>query len=214
MMNRAMFGIIVVSLFTVFSEVAYSQGYAPGCFIAPAKLDDESIGSFVSSPSSLVDRYPAGGFEMVGRIRALAGSSGDTLNPIVALISQMNSTQKAAVGTGLARAARTCAPSAPEYAQEIQEKVAGSNSPEVTAAFLSALNEVRTAALGAGANGGAAGAGAGAVGGGTAGDSSGGLGGDSSVAQTVGDFTVGSRSRRLVTNVTNIINENTGNSPF
>ncbi len=170
------------------------------------------IGAFLGAPAEMVTVYPSGGFEMVSRVRTLAGSSADVLDPMIGLVPQFNATQKAALGTGLARVARACAASTPEYAQTIQEKVAAANSPEVTTAFLSTLNEVQTAALGAG--GGAGAGGAAGVGGGAAGDSSGGLGGDSATAQAAGDFTTGSRSRRLVTNITNITNEVNGTSPF
>ena len=104
------------------------------------------------------------------RVRALAGSSSATIDAILALVSGANADQKAAIGSGLARAARACAASNPEYAALIQEKVAGANSPELVTAFLAASNEVQTAALG-GLTGGATGGGgaAGIGGGGSAG---------------------------------------------
>lgn len=212
-MSRLTVGSVFLALAIIAPGQVFAQSHAAGCFIAPAKAGDDVIGAFLGAPAEMVTVYPSGGFEMVSRVRALAGSSADVLDPMIGLVPQFNATQKAALGTGLARVARACAASTPEYAQTIQEKVAAANSPEVTTAFLSALNEVQTAALGAGAGGGAGGAAAG-VGGGAAGDSSGGLGGDSSTAQTAGDFTTGSRSRRLVTNITNITNEVNGTSPF
>lgn len=206
---------LAVSSFVFVSALAtqqsFAQAHAAGCFVSPARLADDDIGGFLGSPAALVTLYPNGGLEMASRVRGLAGSSAEAVDPLLGLISQFNSTQKAALGSGLARVARSCVTVTPEYAQSIQEKVAAANSPEVTAAFLSALNEVQTAALGAGAGAGAGAAGG--VGGGAAG-SSGGSGGDSSVATTTGDFTIGSRSRSLVTNVTNITNENSGTSPF
>jgi len=205
------YGLVMLALL-VTTEVR-AQAHAGGCFVAPAKLGDAELDAFLSAPGSMADVYPNGGFEMVSKVRSLAGSSADVLDPMVATIPSLNATQKSALGTGLARVARTCAVTTPEYAQIIQEKVASANSPEVTTAFLSALNEVQTAALGAAAGAGAGG-GAGGVGGGAAGDSSGGLGGDSSVGTDAGDFTIGSRSRRFVSNVTNITNETSGTSPF
>ena len=198
---------------------AAAQVHAAGCFLSPVKLGDENISTFLASPTSLNTIYPTGGFEMISRVRVLAGSSSETLDPMIGLIPQMTVPQKTALGSGLARTARSCAAVDPTYAQVIQEKVAAANSPEVTAAFLSTLNEVQTAALGP-AGAGAAGGSAAGVAGGAAGDSSGGTTADSSVATTSGDFTIGSRSRRLstssVTNVTNVTNitEIAGTSPF
>ena len=128
---------------------------------------------------------------MVSRIRSLTGSSSEVLDLMLALIPQHDPSQKAALGSDLARVVCSCAASAPEYAQSIQEKVATAHSPEVTAALLSALNQVQAAALGAGAGKYA--------------------GGESSVATTIGDFTVGFRSCCVVTSITN---ENVGSSPF
>lgn len=201
-------------LLGVLPQQSFGQAHAVGCFVSPAKLGDDDIGAFIGAPASLINIFPSGGFEMVSRIRALAGSSAETLDPMMALIPQLNASQKAALGSGLGRTARACAATSPEYVLSIQEKVAAANSPEVTTAFLATLNEVQTAALGAGAGAGAGG-GAGGVGGGAPGSSSAGAGGDSSVAQSGGDdFTAGSRSRSLVTNNTTNITENSGTSPF
>ena len=203
-------------LLGVLPQQSFGQAHAVGCFVSPAKLGDDDIGAFLGAPASMINIFPNGGFEMVSRIRALAGSSSETLDPMMALIPQLNASQKTALGSGLGRTARACAATSPEYVLSIQEKVAAANSPEVTTAFLATLNEVQTAALGAGAGAGAgAGGGAGGVGGGAPGNSSAGAGGDSSVAQSGGgDFTAGRRSRSLVTNNTTNITENSGTSPF
>lgn len=203
-------------LLGVLPQQSFAQAHAVGCFVSPAKLGDDDIGAFLGAPASMINIFPNGGFEMVSRIRALAGSSSETLDPLMGLIPQLNASQKAALGSGLGRTARACAATSPEYVLSIQEKVAAANSPEVTTAFLATLNEVQTAALGAGAGAGAgAGGGAGGVGGGAPGNSSAGAGGDSSVAQSGdGAFTAGSRSRSLVTNNTTNITESSGTSPF
>lgn len=207
------FGICTLSVVAGGSDVA-AQSRAAGCFLMPVKLGDADIDGFMATPAALNTLYPNGGFEMISRVRNLAGSSADTLDPMMSLIPQMTVSQRTALGSGLARTARACAAASPEYAQSIQEKVALANSAEVTAAFLSTLNEVQTAALGAAAANAGAGAATG-VGGGAAGDTSGVLGGDSSVATASGDFTLGARARRLVTttNITNVT-EVVGTSPF
>ncbi|MBP1848735.1 hypothetical protein [Rhizobium halophytocola] len=176
---------------------ANAQG-AAACFQTPARLSDENIESFLANPADLLSQNPAGGLALSTRVRALAGSSSQSLDAIIAQVGGANSAQKSAIGSGLARAARACAPTQPEYAALIQQKIAELNAPEVTAAFLSASNEVQTAALGGGDGGGAiggGGGGGGAIGGagagGTGGGGSGGVGGSSSIGQSGGGFSTG-----------------------
>lgn len=159
------------------------------CFQSPAKLSEGDIAAFLATPASLLTENPNGGLPLSSRVRALAGSSSATIDAILALVSGANADQKAAIGSGLARAARACAASNPEYAALIQEKVAGANSPELVTAFLAASNEVQTAALG-GLTGGATGGGgaAGIGGGGSAGLGTAGLGGDTVYTQGTGGF--------------------------
>lgn len=122
---------------------------------------------------------------MSSRVRSLAGSSGAAVQAVVSLVPSANIEQRAAIGSGLARAARACVRPNPLYAAFIQEQVASIEAAEVITAFLAASEEVQTAAV-AGA-GGAAGAGTPAAGlgaGGLAGPFSGGLSGDDAVAQS------------------------------
>ena len=172
---------------------------ASACFVAPAKLSDDKVAAFMASPSVILTTYAAGGLPMANEVRALAGSSADTLDALIALVSQASSPQKAAIGAGLARAAKACAGVSPDYAALIQEKIAGVNSPELVTAFLSASNDVQTAALSGGATGGAAGGaggGAGGLGGsaGAGGSFGNGSSGDSSTANTSGSYSSGGGS--------------------
>jgi hypothetical protein len=131
----------------------------------------------------LLTTYPTGGLPLSTRARSLAGSNLSTVDALIALASSGNKDQKAAIGAGLARAARACVASNPQYAAQIQQKVAASNLTDVVTAFLAASNDVQTAALGgAGAAGGGAGGGAGGIGGGGA--SNGGSGGASGNSAT------------------------------
>jgi len=172
---------------------ALAQSVAGGCFAPPAKMTDAAINAFLANPNGLLSEFPTAGLPMMSRVRSLTGSSVSTLDPIVALLPTASSAQKSAIGAGLARAAKACAASTPDYAQMIQEKIASANDSELTASFLQATSEVQTAALGGagGAGGGGAGA-AGIAGGGTVGGSTGSTGGDSSVATDTPTYSVGS----------------------
>ena len=170
------------------SGASAQETMAPvACFQSPAKLSEGDIAAFLAAPASLLTENPNGGLPLSSRVRALAGSSSSTIDAIFALVSGANADQKAAIGSGLARAARACAASNPEYATLIQEKVAGASSPELVTAFLAASNEVQTAALG-GLTGGATGGGAAGIGGGgSAGLGTAGLGGDTVYTQGAAD---------------------------
>ena len=120
---------------------------------------------------------------MATSVRSLAGSSADALDPILSLVGSANPQQVAAIGAGLARTTRACTATNLPYATQIQEKVALLNNEALTTAYLAALNDIQTAALGA-AGAGGAGAAGGIGGGGVAGSGSGGLGGNESVANS------------------------------
>ncbi|MBW8300227.1 MAG: hypothetical protein K0M60_11560 [Hydrogenophaga sp.] len=184
------FAVAVLASSAFASGASAQETMAPvACFQSPAKLSEDDIAAFLATPASLLTENPNGGLPLSSRVRALAGSSSGTIDAILALIPGANADQKAAIGSGLARAARACAASNPEYAALIQEKVAGVNSPELVTAFLAASNEVQTAALG-GLTGGATGGGgaAGIGGGGNAGLGTAGLGGDTVYSQGSGGF--------------------------
>jgi hypothetical protein len=167
-----------------------------GCFQAPAALNSGDIASFMGNPAALLATYPTGGLPLATRARALAGSDINSVDALISAATNANGDQKSAIGAGLARAARACVASNPQYAALIQQKVAASNLADVVTAFLAASNDVQTAALGAagaaGAGGGAGAGGAGAAGGiGGGGASNGGSGaaaGDISTSTSAPSF--------------------------
>lgn len=134
---------------------AGADGAAPqACFLPPIKLAAEDVAGFLANPGLLLTDYPEGGIQLSSRVRALAGSDAATLDAILGLVEGANAEQRAAIGSGLARAAVACAPSAPAYSQLIQEKVASIATDELLTAFLSATDDIETAALGAAGGGG------------------------------------------------------------
>lgn len=162
-----------------------AQEAPAACFIAPARLSDADVAAFLANPGVALADNPSGGLPLSSRVRSLAGSSAASVDAIISLVPTATIEQRAAIGSGLARAARACARVSPLYAAFIQEKVAGIDSPDVIAAFLAASEDVQTAALGgAGATAGGGTAAAGLGGGGEAGPFSGGLFGDTAVAQS------------------------------
>lgn len=200
-------GIFLASILLTGSSVVASAQTISGCFVAPARMADSDIAAFGANPDSLLSTYPMAGLPMSTQVRSLSGSSFATLDGLLSLVKSASSAQKAAIGGGLGRAVKSCQTATPDYAQLIQQKVAAANDPDLTAAFVSAVNDIQTASLG-GAGG--AGGAAGLSGGGTTTGSSGGtIGGDLGVKQTTDDYSVGRRAAYSRTvNETNII------SPF
>ncbi len=188
-------GTVMSGVVGVSKANAQTASPAAGCFMAPARLADSDVKAFLDSPEVLLTQFSSGGLPLSNQARSLAGSSADTLAPLVALASRANSSQAAAIGAGLARAARACAPINPEYAAQIQDAVAGSNNQAMETAFLAGGNDTQTAALGGGIGGGgsAVTGGAGAIGGGgtPGGGANGAASGSSSVGSGTSSFSAG-----------------------
>ncbi|WP_157775781.1 hypothetical protein [Hartmannibacter diazotrophicus] len=87
---------------------------------------------------------------MSTRVRALVGSSSNTLDPLIALLQSASSLQKSAIGAGMARAAVACEGSHLEYSQQIQEAAASVDDETFLTAFQTAQDDIQTAALGGG----------------------------------------------------------------
>ncbi|MBB3646342.1 hypothetical protein FHX14_002539 [Rhizobium sp. BK619] len=174
------------------------------CFIAPAKASPEQLDSFSSQPADLTTKYPTGGAAMSLEVRTLAGSRFDNVDRLVQLAAGASPGQKSAIGAGLAWTARACAVSQPEYALQIQEKIAASGLEEVITAFLGAANDTATAALGNGA----APAGAGDIGNTGAVGNSGNVGGDVATATTAPTRLAARAAGRSTTIVTNVVSPN------
>lgn len=178
------------------SADATDDGEAVACFLPPIKLPAEDVEAFLANPAALLTDYAEGGLLLSSRVRALAGSDERTLDPLLALIDTASTEQRAAIGSGLARAATACAPSSEKYAALIQEKVAALDNNELLTAFLSASNDLETAAI-AGALGGFVGGAPGLGGVGDPGPSTGPFG-DEATPNADGTLTLGFGRRQAV----------------
>ena len=139
------------------------------------QLPPQVITEFKASPSTLLQQYP-GGPQLISRVRDLGASDPSTLPSLIALLKDPATTkdQVRAIVAGLAQVARMAAQTDQAFAQEIQTAIAGTNNPDVIAAYQAATGDVAIAATGGGAGGGGTGAGGQT---GTSGLSSGGSGG-------------------------------------
>ncbi|MDD1532474.1 MULTISPECIES: hypothetical protein [unclassified Bradyrhizobium] len=162
--------------------VAYAAVYPP-----QRQLAVQVISDFKASPSNLLSQYPGGGAQMISRVRDLGASDPTTLPALIALLKDSATTQDQmrAIVAGLAQVARMAAQTDQAFANEIQTAIAGTNNPDVIAAYQAATGDVAIAAAGGGAGGGGSGTG------GATGISGGAFGGSSGTAAAFGGLHYG-----------------------
>jgi hypothetical protein len=80
--------------FMALSGPAWSAAYAPG-----QQLSQQTIAEFTTNPSQLLNQFPNGGGQMISRLRDLLASDPATLAPILSLLRNATSEQKAALGS-------------------------------------------------------------------------------------------------------------------
>ena len=132
------------------SAPATPGGTATACVPASSQASAEAINKFIEAPEALLNKYRSGGGGLSAEVRDLVVTDSKTLEPIIALISNANATQKSAIGAGLGLAAAFCQKTQPDLAAAIQRAVAELKDPTVTLAFLSSSKDPITAALGFG----------------------------------------------------------------
>lgn len=143
------------ALAATISTAASAAVYPPQRQLPPQVISD-----FKGSPDSLLKQYP-GGPQLISRVRDLGASDPTTLPALIALLKDPTTTkdQVRAITAGLAQVARMAAQTDQAFASEIQAAIAGTNNPDVIAAYQAATGDVAIAATGGGAGGGGTGAG-------------------------------------------------------
>lgn len=162
------------------SSVANAAVYPPR-----QQLSAQIVADFKSSPNDLLQQNPQGGATMISRVRDLAASDPTTLPVLVGLLtnSATNKDQVRAIVAGLAQVARLAARSDQAFADEVQRAIAGTNNPDVIAAYQAATGDAAIAATG---GGGGAGGGGGTGAGGPTGNSGFAFGGGNGGASAFG----------------------------
>ncbi len=146
-----------VAIATTLSSAAIAAVYAPS-----RQLPAQVVTDFKGAPTSLLQQFPDGGAQMISRVRDLGASDPSTLPGLIALLkdSATSKDQMKAIVAGLAQVARMAAQTDQAFANEIQTAIAGTNNPDVIAAYQAATGDVAIAATGGGgAGGGGTGAG-------------------------------------------------------
>ncbi len=135
-------------------------GQASGaCYGPAAQLPASAVADFKSNPLQMLVQNPAGGAQMVSRLRDLVASDPSTLSLVMSMLPSTNKDQKTAMGAALAQAARICVRTDRAFAVQIQQVIAETKGSELIAAFASAAGDQPIAAAGGpGFPGGAGGA--------------------------------------------------------
>lgn len=143
------------ALAATISSAASAAVYPPA-----RQLPATVISEFKATPGTLLTQFPAGA-QLISRVRDLGASDPTTVPALIALLKDPATTkdQIRAITAGLAQLARMAATADQAFATEIQAAIAGTNNPDVIAAYQAATGDVAIAAAGGGAGGGGSGAG-------------------------------------------------------
>ncbi|MHC2253915.1 hypothetical protein [Bradyrhizobium embrapense] len=126
---------------------------------ASAQRSPQATAQFLSNPAELLAKNPSGGAELVSSVRDLVSGDPATLQPIINLIANANKDQKAAIGAGLAQAAKVIVRTNPGLATEIQQAILNTKDQDVVLAFAAGAGDRPIGAAGGGGGGGGAGGG-------------------------------------------------------
>ena len=156
------------------------------------KLPPAVVAEFNADPAKFLDKYKSAGLPLSNQIKNLVLTDPAILSDLLAASRLATSAQNAAIGAGLAEAAREIAANNPLLATQIQTQVLASAPTEVAAAYIAVSNTPITAAVG-GSGGGGGGGFAGGVGGPVGGVANSG-GGGGAAAPNSGSFGFGNGS--------------------
>lgn len=120
---------------------------AGGATHVPAftKLPNSVIEQFKADPQGLLTTYASAGLQLSARARALVLTDPSLVDVLINVSKTANDAQKAAIGAGMAEAARILAAIDPQLAARIQLAVAQSGSESLITAFIAGSNTTQTA---------------------------------------------------------------------
>jgi hypothetical protein len=154
---------------------------AIGCIftsLVMAQAPKSAIDQFLVNPTLTLQQYPNGGSELTSLIRDAVVAHPEALQTIVGLLTDANSDQQSAMGSGFGLAAKLVDQ---KYANEIATAIANAGSKEASTAFAAIIGDTLIGSVGGGDGGPGGGSG------GTIGPSGGGTGGGSGPPQTTGE---------------------------
>lgn len=109
------------------------------------KLPNSVIEQFKADPQGLLTTYASAGLQLSARARSLVLTDPSLVDLLINVAKSANDAQKAAIGAGMAEAARILAAVDPQLAARIQLAVAQSGSESLIIAFIAGSNATQTA---------------------------------------------------------------------
>lgn len=148
--------------------IASSAAAEPACVVSTHALPAATIAGFVRDPGRILRDHPEGGARLIALVRNLVISDAATLPAVIELLSSdgIKKEQKAAIGTGLAHAAKICVRINEAYAARIQEFILLAQDQDVIFAYAAAAGDLTTSSIGLVGTVGAGGRDLGGIGGG------------------------------------------------
>ncbi|MGD1036868.1 MAG: hypothetical protein ABR878_06650 [Roseiarcus sp.] len=143
--------LILTSPINVSAQTAGGGAHVPSF----TKLPDSTIAQFKANPQGLLTTYASAGLPLSTQVRNLVLTDPSLVDTLINVAKSANDAQKAAIGAGLAEAARILAATNPQLAAQIQLAVAQSGLGPLITAFIAGSNATETAAVGGGEGGGA-----------------------------------------------------------
>jgi hypothetical protein len=152
-MNLVRFTVRAAVMLAVASSI--SSAASAAVYPPSRQLQAQIISDFKGSPATLLQQYPDGGPQLISRVRDLGASDPTTVPGLIELLKSPATTkdQLRAIVAGLAQVARMAAQTDQAFANEIQAAVAGTNNPDVIAAYQAVTGDVAIAAAGGGGTG-------------------------------------------------------------
>jgi hypothetical protein len=117
----------------------------------------QAVQEFLSNPAALLAQYPDGGGQMIAAVRDLA-SDPQTLNALIALLTNANPNQASAIGTAFGQVALSVVGTDQAYASQIQTAVAAAGNTNTLVAYDAVVGgNIKLSATTAGGGGGGGG---------------------------------------------------------
>jgi hypothetical protein len=144
---------IARAIFASLVFVAVGSGTA----VAERAFPTPTAAEFLADPGQLLKQYPNGGARLTALVQQIALTDPSTFKALIGLVANANSLQKAAIGEGLAQAAKIEILTNQALAEEWQDQIAAIDDPSFKAAATAAFGDVKLGAVGGGPLGGGGG---------------------------------------------------------
>jgi hypothetical protein len=142
--------------FVTIAATAASQGAYAACYASDQQMSPQAVSDFLNNPTSLLSKpeNAQGGGSLIDAVRDLVASNPSTLPAVIGVLKSANDGQQKAIGTGLGLAANLCTRPDPNFAADISEQLAQSESDPAKTSYAAIIGKPTGSVAGGGAGGG------------------------------------------------------------